>query len=304
MRPACLAIFFLDLELGEGFAPRDAWNLSSEGKGVGFLPAGQSSRIARAHLNGQTLSCSTQSVPPPPPQPPQAVSTQELPSCLACCEPPAVGRMADGAGTSAMRRRQRRLISWLRHERQTVAMELATALHHSRDARSEVAHEALRGQKTASSGTRPEPLVEVSEPQVGAVTVGYVAAPVPFLSSPVLADAAAEAVDARTVKYLLKAALRRREEEERKEWETELARREEQQRRVTESLEKARAALEPSRGSKRKRKKRRKRRLPRSSVPRGGRTSSTTAVACAWLVFLVFCRSPRHLRHHGRFGPD
>ena len=51
----------------------------------------------------------------------------------------------------------------------------------------------------------------------------------------------------------------------------ELARRDEQQRRVTESLEKARASLEPGRGSKRKRKKRRKRRLPRSSVPRGGR---------------------------------
>ena len=82
--------------------------------------------------------------------------------------------MAGGAGTSAMRRRQRRLRSWLRHERQTVAMELAAALHHCRDARSEVAHEALRGQKTASSGTRPEPLEEVSEPQVGAVTVGHV----------------------------------------------------------------------------------------------------------------------------------
>ena len=51
----------------------------------------------------------------------------------------------------------------------------------------------------------------------------------------------------------------------------ELARRDELQRGVTEALEKARAALEPSRGSKRKRKKRRKRRLPRSSVPRGGR---------------------------------
>ena len=39
----------------------------------------------------------------------------------------------DGAGTSAMRRRQRRLRAMLRHERQTVAMELAAALHHSRD---------------------------------------------------------------------------------------------------------------------------------------------------------------------------
>ena len=32
VRPACLAIFFLELELGEGFALRDAWNLSSEGR--------------------------------------------------------------------------------------------------------------------------------------------------------------------------------------------------------------------------------------------------------------------------------
>ena len=33
MRPACLVIFFLDLELGEVFAPGNAWNLLSEGKG-------------------------------------------------------------------------------------------------------------------------------------------------------------------------------------------------------------------------------------------------------------------------------
>ena len=44
MRPACLAIFFLELELGEVFALGDAWNLPSEGKGVGLFPAGQSSR--------------------------------------------------------------------------------------------------------------------------------------------------------------------------------------------------------------------------------------------------------------------
>ena len=36
-----------------------------------------------------------------------AVSTQELPLCVACCETPAVGLMADGARTSAMRRKQR-----------------------------------------------------------------------------------------------------------------------------------------------------------------------------------------------------
>ena len=75
---------------------------------------------------------------------------------------PAVGVSMDAerATGAAFRRRQRRLRSWLRHERQSVAMELAAALHHSRDARSEVAHEAPRGQKTASSGSRPAALKE------------------------------------------------------------------------------------------------------------------------------------------------
>ena len=40
---------------------------------------------------------------------------------------------AHGPSGCAKRRRQRRLRSWLRHERQTVALELAVALHHSRD---------------------------------------------------------------------------------------------------------------------------------------------------------------------------
>ena len=44
VRLASLAIFFLDLELGEVFALGDAWNLPSEGTGVGLFPAGQSSR--------------------------------------------------------------------------------------------------------------------------------------------------------------------------------------------------------------------------------------------------------------------
>ena len=39
----------------------------------------------------------------------------------------------------------------LRHERQTVAMELAAALHHSRDVGREL-YVGLRAQKTASSG--------------------------------------------------------------------------------------------------------------------------------------------------------
>ena len=99
---------------------------------------------------------------------------------------------------AAQRRRERRLRSWLKHERLTVAMELAAALHHSRDG-GPGSHNALRGQKAASSGregevrepydalrgqkrpppgTRPAPLAEVAQPQWGAVTVGYVAATV------------------------------------------------------------------------------------------------------------------------------
>ena len=152
-------------------------------------------------------------------------------------------------------------------------MALTTAAHHSAEkVAADVKNAGLRAQTMVSAGARLGVLKDPA-PQ-GVVTVGYVAAPVPFLSSPLLADAAAEAVDARTLKYLLKAALRRREEEEeeeRKEREMELAKENELQRGVTEALEKARLALEPSRGSKRKRKKRRRRRLPRSSVPRGGR---------------------------------
>ena len=56
MRPACLAIFFLELEWGELFAAGDAWNLPSEGKGVGSFvqlvsPAEGVSALALTHLN-------------------------------------------------------------------------------------------------------------------------------------------------------------------------------------------------------------------------------------------------------------
>ena len=51
----------------------------------------------------------------------------------------------------------------LRHERQTVAMELAAALHHSRDGGRETYY-GLRAPKTASSGGRPGVLTE-PEPQ-------------------------------------------------------------------------------------------------------------------------------------------
>ena len=75
---------------------------------------------------------------------------------------------------------------------------------------------------------------------------------VPLLTAPLLADSAADAVDARTAKYLLRAALEKLEEEEN-----------------LEERRKARAHLkamtELVRRVPRKRKKRRKRKLPRSS---------------------------------------
>ena len=82
-------------------------------------------------------------------------------------------------------------------------MALAAATHHSAPrGECRVPNDAPRGQKTASAaGKRPAPLEEVAAPQEGAVTVGYVAAPGPLLSTPMLADAPAEAVDARTVRF-------------------------------------------------------------------------------------------------------
>ena len=59
--------------------------------------------------------------------------------------------MAERDGGSARRRRERRLCSFLRHERMTVRMELAAALHHSCGGGLGT-HEGLRAQKTASAG--------------------------------------------------------------------------------------------------------------------------------------------------------
>ena len=69
-----------------------------------------------------------------------------------------------------MRRRQRRLRSWWRHEQQSIAAALATALHHSaqrlvgkKQEWEDAEYVALRGQKTdtrARGGLRPALLAE------------------------------------------------------------------------------------------------------------------------------------------------
>ena len=83
----------------------------------------------------------------------------------------------DAGSGSARRRRERRLRSWLRHERMTVRMELTAALHHSafKGAGFET-HDAPRSKKTVNSkrgaelfslfeeelgGTRPDRLSDV-----------------------------------------------------------------------------------------------------------------------------------------------
>ena len=58
--------------------------------------------------------------------------------------------MADRASGAAMRRRQRRLRSWWRHEQQSIAAVLATVTHHSHS-KVGTANAALRGQKTGTS---------------------------------------------------------------------------------------------------------------------------------------------------------
>ena len=160
--------------------------------------------------------------------------------------------MSDSAG-AAKRLRDRRLQAWHRHVRATVAMELATALHHSAqrvegpsEGEVHAKHDGPRAQKRPLPGTRPAPLAEVSGPQVRAATVGYVAARPPLIwwGPKLLADSSAEAIDGRTLRYLLKMNLARKEEEE------------EERRR--------RAQFSSSRSLRRKRKKKRKKRLPRT----------------------------------------
>ena len=95
------------------------------------------------HTRQQHTTHNTQPQQLPPPPPPTTTTTtsrlsQECPRLrhlwsMDLSEQPVVG--------AAQRRRERRLRSWLRHERMTVAMALAESTHHS-----------SRGQKTARAG--------------------------------------------------------------------------------------------------------------------------------------------------------
>ena len=136
------------------------------------------------------------------------------------------GGEVDGEG-AARRRRQRRLRSWLKHERQSVAMALVEYTHHPlrgqtrARAREEVEYVkdvGLRAQKTALPGMRPALLSVVAGQQGAAVTVGCVAAGAPLLV--VASLTGRDDVDATTVSFLvaenLKVQKRKEEEKERR----------------------------------------------------------------------------------------
>ena len=230
--------------------------------------------------------------------------------------------------------------SWWHHEQVSIAAAVAAALHHSarpvtykaprgqKTATEEVektSHNVPRHQKTPLPGGRPGVLKDPA-PQ-GAVTVGYVAAPGPLLSTPSLADTAAEAVDARTVKFLLQQSLARKKKEEEEErrrkvvaklqeekaqWRAQRqvledefmallnleSRSSLQERRFQDLMDAldAHDASKPSSGSsrRRKRKKRRKKKLPRCGLfpPGFGRLRDLHRQVPAVQVVHVFVGAP------------
>ena len=146
-----------------------------------------------------------------------------------------------------------------------------------------------------------------------AVTVGYVAASFPSLATPSLADAADDAVDGESIRFLVWGALKTPEQVEAAK-QASLRR----QKKAAAKKEKEMAEKDVEASSSQRRRKKRKK-LPKSRGPllpqvhRQGRlrrgaeahphSLSFPAVACAWLVLLVFyfscapfcCRQARML---------
>ena len=200
--------------------------------------------------------------------------------------------MSDHDG-AAKRRRERRLRSWAKQERQTVAMALAEALHHS----------APRRPKTARTGVRPGVLEdpglrrETEHEQHAALRGPKPPSPgVPSLATPVLAGQATEGMDSATLRFLTASALRRtkEEEEQAKVKRNEEEKEERRMKRINEmlrfelpvSLEEREAwrrwiasSSSSSSGNRRKRKKRRKRKVPKSSSSCSSRSSRVARAA-------------------------
>ena len=111
-----------------------------------------------------------------------------------------------GSSGSAKRRRERRLRSMLRHERQSIAMALAERLHHSANVtdlkhKEEVEqHDAPRGQYTPPPGVRP----------------GILPEPWPQRCDRSRRHFAGEVIDSSALAFLTRAALEERRKEEKK----------------------------------------------------------------------------------------
>ena len=150
------------------------------------------------------------------PQTPQEHEHSRDPCLCACLFPCLLWRlamsMAGLAGGAARRRRERQLRSFLRHEELSVKMAPTRALHHSVQRVEAPSEREWSTRRTSAYGhrslhSRGSALVSrrSQRRRWRAVTVSHVAAPGPLLSTPLLADTAADTVDARTVKYLLHA---------------------------------------------------------------------------------------------------
>ena len=121
--------------------------------------------------------------------------------------------------TAAARRRQRRLRSWLRHERMTVAMTLAEMMHHTAlrgpkmtrvgEGVEHEQHDGLRAQKPPGSLLDPGP-------QRTDRTVRHSAGDTPLLVVPALRGD--DGVDGTTLRFLLEQnlSLKKKQEEEEK----------------------------------------------------------------------------------------
>ena len=162
--------------------------------------------------------------------------------------------------TAAARRRQRRLRSWLRHERMTVAMTLADMTHHTAPRGPKMArvwegveheqHDGLRAQKPPLPGVRPGSLFDPG-PQRSDRTVRHSAGDAPLQVVPALRGD--DGVDGTTLRFLLEQNLllkKKQEEEKVKERAKKVAESEVQQQ-AAAALEQARLLLERNKRRKR-----------------------------------------------------
>ena len=184
---------------------------------------------------------------------------------------------------SARRRRERRLRSWWRHERMSIAAALVEATHHSAPRGGwPGTHDAPRGQETTSvredpelftlfeeelGGCRPDRLAAVSEPQ-GSLPRGARTLSAPLLCVPRL-DEGCVAVDSSALAFLEEKEEEEEEEEKRMDQLDDLILAGAHVSAADRAAWRRWALNPPSlRGGRKKKRKRRKKKLPKTSSAR------------------------------------